>query len=204
MSEPARRLLTYEDLLAADEPGGPVPELIDGQIRYKASPRPRHSRGQWRVPAALSAFDPDEPGDQGWWLLVEPDLLLSTHRVVRPDVAGWRRARLPDVPDRAIRVLPDWVCELLSPGYEAHDTVTKRAIYLEEGVPWLWLVHPEERTLEAFQSTGGRWVLLGTYTAGDRVRIPPFEAIELDVGALYWPERPRPGRRLGEDDEAGS
>ena len=54
-------------------------------------------------------------GPGGWWLLIKPDLHLGEDIVV-PDVAGWRRERLPDVPDEPhLELAPDWVCENLSP-----------------------------------------------------------------------------------------
>jgi Uma2 family endonuclease len=81
------------------------------------------------------------------------------------------------------------VCEVLSPGHEAHDRQRKRPIYAEGGVPYLWVVSPEERTLEAFALKNGAWMLLGTWTDGAIVRIPPFEAIELPVGRLFTPRR---------------
>jgi len=190
MGDPAHRLLTYEDLLAADRPDGPVPEFIDGQIRHKAAPRPLHSRGQFRVAGALASFDPDEPGEAGWWLLVEPDVRLAAHRVVRPDLAGWWRTRLPDLPPGVIDLAPDWVCELLSPGHEAHDTVTRRTIYLEGGVPWYWIGSPEAHTIEAFEARGGRWVLHGAWTDGDRTRVPPFVRLEPEVRRWFRPLPP--------------
>lgn len=111
---------------------------------------------------------------------------FATHRVLRPDVAAWRRSHLARLPDGPVDVPPDWVCEVLSPGHEAHDRLTKRAVYAQHGVQHLWLVHPEERTVEAFELVEGRWVLLGTWTSGAAC-IPPFDAAELDIDALFVP-----------------
>ena len=182
--EPARRLSTYEDLLALEDGDTSVPELIDGEIRYKASPRATHAYAQGQVRGALHGFG--SGGSDGWWILVEPDVRLSIHRVLRPDVAAWRRSRLPRLPDGPVDLPPDWVCEVLSPGHEAHDRLTKRAIYAQHGVPHLWLVHPDERTVEAFELVKGRWVLLGTWTSGE-ARIPPFESAALDIDAWFVP-----------------
>jgi Uma2 family endonuclease len=185
MADPAARLMTYEDLLARDETSGARPELIDGRIVYKASPRGPHSRAQARVAGRVLRFDRDD--EDGWWILTEPDVLLRTDRVARPDVAGWRRARMPVVPNGAIELPPDWVCEILSPNHEAHDRKTKRDLYREHDVRWYWLLDPEARTLEAFELRDRAWVLLGTWTDGDQVRVPPFEPMELDVGDLFLP-----------------
>jgi Uma2 family endonuclease len=183
---PARRLLTYDDLLRHDRPDRDVPELMDGELVYKASPRAAHAYTQRRAGAELDRFGPGGP--DGWWILVEPDVRFSLHTVLRPDLAGWRRDRLPTLPSGVIDVVPDWVCEVLSRSNEAHDRGAKRAAYAEHGVAHLWLVAPEARTLEAFVLEKGRWVLLGTWTEG-RATVAPFDG-DIDVGALFVPEGP--------------
>lgn len=190
MGEAARRHLDYDDLLAADTPAGARPELIGGRVVYKASPRAPHSRAQARLAGHLFAFDHD--GADGWWLLTEQDVRFAAHDVVRPDVAGWRRSRLRDLPASGpIDVVPDWACEILSPGHHAHDTKTKRELYRAHGVGWLWLVDPEARTVEAFAlrdlAGSSGWLWLGTWTDGDVARIAPFDEVELDVGDLFVP-----------------
>jgi Uma2 family endonuclease len=191
MTDPARRLLTYDDLLALEGEEGPEPELIDGMIAYKASPRAAHARGMQRVSRALGEADDDE-SDAGWWILVDPDVRLALRTVVRPDVAGWRKSTLPELPEGVVDVVPDWICEILSPGHEAHDTRTKRAIYFEHGVGHYGLLNPEARTLEAFAHRPDGWLLLGTWTDGDVARVAPFEAIELAVGRLFVPKKKPP------------
>lgn len=184
----------YGELVAHDDPDGPVPELVDGRIVYKAMTKFRHGRTALRLARALDRFDDDDDDPDGWWISTEPDVRLGPGRIVRPDLAGWRRTRSPDPPDDEdgpIELAPDWCCEVLSRGHEVHDTRTKRRLYLEAGVPHYWLVSPMARTLEAFERVGDRWTLLGTWTDGDRPRVAPFEAVEIDVGRLYVPIRPR-------------
>jgi Uma2 family endonuclease len=106
--------------------------------------------------------------------------------VIDPDLAGWRRERLPEEPEEAaIRVVPDWVCEILSDRTEAMDRGPKRRIYRREGVSHLWLCDPRIQTLEVYRLEGGRWTELDTYEGDSKVRAEPFEAIELDLGRLW-------------------
>lgn len=186
MGDPAGKPKTYADLQRLTVPGGPVPELIDGEIVYRASPRAKHAWSQRRIGAVLDSVD----GGDDWWLLVEPDVVFSNHRVLVPDLAGWRRSRMPDLPDGPVRLAPDWVCELLSPGHEGYDRRTKRDIYAHQRVPWLWLVGPEQRFVEVFELIDGAWMVRGTWGHGTHVLLP-FD-IEIDVGSLFARGRDEP------------
>jgi len=116
------------------------------------------------------------------------DVALGPHDIVRPDLAGWRRERLPRPGNaRPIEVVPDWGCEVLSPSTSARDRVTKRHLYAQAGIRYYWLIDPEARVLEALTLRDGGWVELGVYDDTAKVRIEPFEAIELDVGRLFLP-----------------
>jgi Uma2 family endonuclease len=201
MGKPKRRLLTYADLLAADDPFHPVPELVDGEIVYKASPGGAHAYSQGEVHQALAPARRRGGEGSGWWILVEPDVLFSVHRALRPDLGGWRKRRLPRLPVGAIRIRPDWVCEVLSRSNALYDRTRKLEMYREECVPHLWLLHPVERTLEAFARRRARWTLLGAWTEGDRVSIEPFDAIKINVGRLFVPREAGPDL-AGEEEEA--
>jgi Uma2 family endonuclease len=155
------------------------------------APLPRHSKAQ----RALARFiggpyddDDDRGGPGGWWILLEVDVRLSPHDIVRPDLAGWKRERLPSPWDqRPIDVRPDWICEILSPSNAVLDRVTKRKLYADKGVPFYWIVDPHVRTLEAARLDRGRWVEVGSYDDTAVARIEPFDAIELEVGRLFPP-----------------
>jgi Uma2 family endonuclease len=188
----ARKLATYDDLLALDEDARA--EVIRGAVQLQPSALPKHSKIQGALRRYLGGpFDDDDGrgGPGGWWILLEVDVRLSPHDIVRPDLAGWRRPRLPDPWDmRPIDVVPDWVCEITSPSNARHDRLVKARLYLESGVPHLWLVDPEVRVLEALVRDGNRWIESGRFGDGDTVSIPPFDAIELEVGRLFPPLPP--------------
>jgi Uma2 family endonuclease len=188
MSETARRRATWEDLLAAAD-DGPTYEILDGELEAMPRPLPRHSRAQALLAADLGGpFDRGRGGPGGWWLLIEPDVRLEPHGVFAPDLVGWKRERIPHFPEsRPITVVPDWICEVVSPDDRGRDRVRKANLYLRAGVPHCWILDPEERTLEAFAFREGAWLRLGGWTDGDAPRIPPFEAIEIDVAGLLPP-----------------
>jgi Uma2 family endonuclease len=112
---------------------------------------------------------------------------------VRPDLAGWRRERLPSPGNvRPVAVVPDWVCEITSPSTASLDRVTKRALYALHGVKHYWSVDPAARTLEALELQGERWVELGAWDESAVERIPPFDALELELARLFLPREADP------------
>jgi Uma2 family endonuclease len=184
MSEPAKRRATYEDL--ANVAGNLVAELIDGQIVAHPRSAARHARAASRLGAELvGPFDRGKAGPGGWIILDEPELHVHGDALV-PDLAGWRRESMPELLDvAAFERAPDWVCEVLSPGTMAHDRGTKLPLYAREGVSYVWLVDPLARLLEVFRLEGGRYVLDGTWRDSAGVRAAPFDALELELGALW-------------------
>ena len=123
----------------------------------------------------------------GWWLLFEPELRLGEDVIV-PDFAGWRRDRMPVLPNVVgFTQPPDWMCEVVSPSTGAVDRGRKMRIYARERVAHLWMVDPLARTLEIYRLEDNRWVVAGTHAASEHVRPEPFDAVELDIGR-WWLE----------------
>lgn len=188
----ARKAATYEDLLALPE--GQRAEILGGVVVNPPAPLPRHALAQRTTARFIGGpFDDDDGrgGPGGWWILLEVDVRLGPSDVVRPDLAGWRRDRLPAPWDmRPIDVTPDWICEITSPSNASNDRVKKRRLYATHAVPFYWIVDPEERTLEAlrFDATSNVWIETGSYDDASIARIAPFEAIELEVGRLFPPK----------------
>lgn len=184
-SEPAHRSASYDDLLALPE--GVIGEIVDGQLYPQPCPAIPHARVASVLGMELGgAFDRGRYGPGGWIILDEPELHLEKDVVV-PDLAGWRRERLADVAmDQAhLALAPDWVCEVLSPGNEIIDRTVKMDLYARQAVSFLWLIQPRTRSLEAYRLEGAAWLRLGTWHSEARVRASPFEAWELELGALW-------------------
>jgi Uma2 family endonuclease len=184
MGGPAKRRATYEDLLAVPE--HLIAEIINGALVTQPRPASPHALATSVLGTDLGApFHRGKGGPGGWVLLFEPELHLHGDILV-PDYAGWRRERMPEVPDAAaFELSPDWVCEVLSPSTAATDRAEKMPIYARERVPHVWLVDPLARTLETYRLENGRWLMLGTWRDDARVRAEPFESHELELGALW-------------------
>ena len=112
-----------------------------------------------------------------------------------PDIGGWRRERMPRLPETAFfAVPPDWVCEVLSPSTALLDRAKKLRIYAEHGVGHAWLVDPQQQTLETLRLQGSRWLMLDTFAGSAVVRAAPFEGLELELGHLWNDDGPPPSR----------
>ncbi len=126
-----------------------------------------------------------EGGPGGWIFAIEPEIGLGEDILV-PGLAGWKRERFPVEEDHNwISVAPDWVCEILSPGTFRSDKVKKMALYANHGVRHIWLIDPVAATMDAFRLESGRWSLLGSFAENDRVRVEPFQEIEINLGDLW-------------------
>jgi Uma2 family endonuclease len=186
MALPAKRRANYDDLLAV--PDHKVAEIVDGEL--VVSPRPAIPNAN--ATSALGVvvggpfgFGTGGPGE--WVILDEPELHLGDDVLV-PDLAGWRRERMPSAPQAAsISLASDWVCEVVSPGTEKLDRADKLPIYAREGVAFAWLVNPLARTLEIYGLEGSRWALLRTFSGNNKVRAIPFDSVDIDL-TLLWPE----------------
>lgn len=163
-------------------------EIVGGELYATPRPAPRHADACSGLGAALRGpFDRARGGPGGWRILFEPELHLGGDVLV-PDLAGWRRERLPTLPEDAYFVLaPDWVCEVVSPATAALDRTKKLAVYAREEVPHAWLVDPLARTLEVVRLEEDRWLIAFTAAGFEIVRAEPFAAIELDL-SLLWEE----------------
>ncbi len=187
------RTKTYDDYLALPE--GVKAELIDGELFMSPQPKGRHVRaasfigGHMLTRFGTSAGDsPDGPG--GWWIFYEPECHLALdRRVVIPDVAGWRRERMPRPPSDTHKfvIAPDWICEVLSPSTQSRDAIVKMPRYLEAGVQWAWLVDPVSRRVDVFRAGAGEWIEVIGVEGDGPARLPPFEQVELALGP-WWGE----------------
>ena len=175
---------SYADLCAV--PPHLVAEIIAGKLYAHPRPSPRHARASSLLGGKLiGPFDEGSDGPGGWWIMDEPECHLGLDVVV-PDLAGWRRERMPKLPEGAyFELAPDWVCEVLSPGTARLDRVEKMPLYARHGVSHIWLVEPTLRTLELFKNTPNGWLLLGAFENNDAISIAPFSATTFNLGVLW-------------------
>jgi len=179
---------TLDDLLGIPEEIR-YHELIDGALLEKEAASGRHGGAQTRLGRCLGPFDrrpggpPDRPG--GWWFASEVEVYFDPENTLRPDSAGWRRERLAELPNEVpIRVVPDWICEILSTN-RRNDLVKKKRTYHAYRVGHYWILDPVAETLLAYRWGPEGYIEIAAAQRGERVRVEPFQAIELVVGVFF-------------------
>lgn len=190
MAQPAvmQAPATMKDLEAL--PPNVKGEIIHGVLYTQPRPRSFHQDAIGLVEDELRGpYQRGRRGPGGWWILPEPGIELPGSPEVSPDVAGWRKVRLPELPrDSSIRVVPDWVCEVLSPSTRNYDLRVKKPYYASIGVNYLWYVDPEARVLSVSRLHEGKWLEIGVYGEDSVARIDPFDLVEINL-AEWWGDR---------------
>lgn len=180
----AFKLKTLDDLL--DDPTGQA-ELIDGEIVQRPMARMEHGFVQSNTVAELDRLRRTS-GPGGWWIATEVSVHYAMHQCPTHDLAGWRKERLPERPRGVVNVIPDWVCEIVSPGHERKDTFTLFTLLMRHRVAYYWLLWPEDRTLIAWELDGDSYRTLANLTLTDdapvKQRIPPFTELEIDFSYI--------------------
>lgn len=186
MARAAHFKTLYEAIEALPE--GITGEILDGQLHTQPRPAPRHALAASNLGAELiGPYSRGRGGPGGWWIIVEPELhFVRDTEILVPDLAGWRRERMPEMPDdKCFEVVPDWGCEILSPATRSKDREIKMPLYAKYGVAHVWLVDPGARVLEAYELSAAQWAELAVYGAEDAVAAAPFEAAAFRVADLW-------------------
>ena len=189
--EPALRAATLDDLLKSIEEGRAC-EILAGELVEKAAGDERHGAAQLEIGARVHPRYNRRPGGSGppvgWWIRTEVDILFGDD-VYRPDLSGWRRDRVPVMPEGwPVPIAPDWVAEVLSRSTASRDLGVKLWGYHRAGVGHYWVVDRLNEVLVVYQRNERAYEAVLTGVIGQRVRAPPFEDVEIDVGRLFGVE----------------
>lgn len=181
MSNLAIKPATYEDLCAL--PDNMIGQIINGELIAQPRPAPKHIFAASSLGSELFTFFSKK--DDGWLILDEPELHLQDDVFV-PDLAGWKKPRMPKLPETAyFELVPDWICEILSPSTAQLDRTVKMSCYAQAEVDYLWLIDPNIQILEAYQRQNQQWLLLAAFAENEHVSIAPFAAISFDLSILW-------------------
>ena len=181
-----KKLKTIDDLLQSDDERV---ELIDGEIVKRPMARSEHALIQSSISDEVSLFKRKE-GPGGWWIMTEISVRYNDHQCPSHDLAGWRKERVPLRPTGIMNVVPDWVCEIISPRHERKDLFHNFMLLQRSKVPYYWVISPEDKTLIAYKLVNENYhvtfsVEYGVEKEPDKARIPPFEETEIDLQYVF-------------------
>lgn len=166
-------------------PRGYVAEIVDGEVVVLPRPNPPHVRASSDLGTLLGGWFRFGIGGPGGWVILDEPRIRFGHEIRVPDLAAWRVERFAADDTGPFLVIPDWICEVLSPGTTADDRTAKLPLYSRHRVGHVWLLDPLEQTLEVYRLHGDRWLLVTTFGADAKARAEPFDAVELDL-TLVW------------------
>ena len=178
------QVMTAEDLAELDEDGYRF-NLIRGGLVRMAAAGFRHGKLALRLGRFLGAFV-DERGlgvvvgaETGFILARDPDTVLA------PDAAFVRADRLPPEDDQTgfLSLAPDLVIEVVSPSDRAGKVRAKVQEYLAAGVPLVWLLRPDQRTVQVSRGDGTTTTLAEGDTLDGEAVLPGFQLPVADLFA---------------------
>lgn len=178
----AKQLNTVKDLMQSTDERV---ELIDGDIIKRPMTRSEHALIQSSLSDEVAIFK-RKNSHGGWWIMTEISVVYSEHQYPSHDLAGWRKQRMPHRPKGIMKVVPDWVCEITSPGHERKDLFHHFLLLQRSKVSCYWIISPEDKTLIAYQLVDDKYAVVFSVECREqkdfeKVKIPPFEETEIDL-----------------------
>ncbi len=178
----AKRLWTYNEMVAELPETNLPTELWDGELVMSPAPHPDHQRIVRNFFLKLHHFV--EERRLGEVLFSPIDVVLTPRRVVQPDVLFISNLRR-DIIQKQIDGVPDLAMEVISEGSWQRDRIQKKALYEQFALPEYWIVDPDTRAIEVFALVNGAYRLQGKTTTGRKARsklLPGFEISFNDLG----------------------
>jgi Uma2 family endonuclease len=151
-------------------------ELVRGEVHVTPAPNTRHQFILRRLVASLERYLARNPA--GEFAFAPLDVRLAADIVLQPDLIFVSAARVEILGEDFVSGAPDIVLEILSPSTSAHDRATKIPLYAQAGVPEIWLIDPQAKTVEVLKLQGKKY-LVDSILAGDQAltssQLPDWE-----------------------------
>ncbi|MCI0548894.1 MAG: Uma2 family endonuclease [Candidatus Rokubacteria bacterium] len=178
-----RAVLTYADYAALPDDGRRY-ELHEGELRVTPAPGTRHQAILMNLAALLHAHA--RAHGLGQVFPAPTDVILSDITVLQPDIAFVATDHMQAISARAIEGPPTLVIEVLSPSTAHLDRGRKRELYAQYRAPWLWIVDPDQRVIEAARLAEGTYRPVARLSGTTSLALPPFLDLVIEP-AEVWP-----------------
>ncbi len=185
-SWPAQGEWTYQDYLRLPEDGNRF-EVIRGVLYVSAAPTYKHQSVVGELMLTLGHFVRKRGLGKPLTAPFDVKLPFGIASPVQPDLIVLRTGNLPNWEVKNFEGVPDLVAEVLSPRTRRRDRTVKLRAYQDAAVPELWLVDPDERTVEVYVLKRGQYAHLVHGREGDEVWSSLFPDFRLKVADLFRP-----------------
>jgi Uma2 family endonuclease len=157
--------LTYEEFRQLPDDGKHY-ELIHGEVHLSPSRSTKHQLILGNTSVSLGTYV--RSARLGVLFCAPLDVCLNPDTALQPDLVFISAERVGIVQENFVAGAPDLAVEVLSQSTAAHDRATKLPLYAEAGVPEVWLIDPQAKTVEVLKLQGKKYLLDATL-AGDQV-----------------------------------
>ena len=184
-SLPSSKTVTYEEWLRMPEVTDEIEEVVNGEIRLMPPAKAKHALTIERIRRALySQLDPDRiyilTGSFGLIIRKQP----LTSRI--PDLAVFEMSSMVER-DGYFHSAPQLVVEVLSPSNTRREREEKLGDYAALGVPEVWVVSPEARTVEILYLENGYLRGSAPILAEGLLKPRSFPSVQVDITGI-WPD----------------
>lgn len=174
--------ITYEEFRQFPDDGKRY-ELIRGEVRMAPAPNTKHQFSVLHLAFSLQRYLTEKR--LGIIFVAPLDVRLDDDTVVQPDLVYVSNARAGIIVQNYIDGAPDLAVEILSPSTAAYDRATKIAVYAEAGVPWVWLVDPQAKTVEILKLEGAKYLVDAIFAGGQSLTSSLFSDWQLSLDELF-------------------
>jgi Uma2 family endonuclease len=174
--------LTYEEFRQLPEDGKRY-ELVCGEVHLTPAPTTKH---QFVLRTLSFSLHPYVAENQLGEVFFAPlDVRLSLDTALQPDLIFISKARAHIIQPDFIAGAPDLVVEILSPSTTAYDRATKLPLYAEAGVPEVWLIDPQAKTVEVLKLQGSKYLVDSTLAGQQVLTSTLFPGWKMPLAELF-------------------
>ena len=157
--------LTYEQFRQLPDDGKRY-ELIHGEVHLTPPPTTKHQFVLRNLTGSLLQYLAQNP--LGELAFAPLDVRLGDDTALQSDLIFISNARTKTIHEAFIEGAPDLTVEILSTSTAAHDRATKLPIYAGAGVPEVWLVDAQAKTVEVLKLQAKKY-FVEAVLAGDQI-----------------------------------
>jgi len=180
---PPQGTWTAADWEELDHTEGYRYEIIDGVLYVSTSPAIMH---QWAISRLYARVGlPGQDAGRGFAFFAPVGVFMPGAQPVQPDFLFILKAHTDVIGEKHINGVPDLIVEVLSPGNQLHDLVTKLAAYERAGVPEYGIVDYIKRELRVHRLKDGHYDEAVIYSKDDTTAFACLPTILFRVSDLF-------------------